>query len=367
MVTSRFNVQRHRFFAEKYPELLKIAHALVRKSATSLIEPDELVNEFFIRESRSRRVNLPRIDHFLRHAKNVMTGILTRRLRSNDRLITDIDVDDIVVSDALDQKTLELHEALDWLDNLNPQMASVISALHFAGLTIKETATLLQLSPGKVERDWRLARTWLRGELTHVEPPQQLGRDGNAEQEASTPTTQLITFNQQLYEWLLEDTSRLYSLTDEAFENLVADRLAAMGLGVQRVGSVHQNDGGVDLIAWPQTGCAFPFLLAAQVKHHNRNRKTGQPAVRDFHGVVTSQGSHFHLGLVVTNTSFSASAKWFAQKNSKLIRLRDLADLCRWMRNDFLNEFEWREIPDRIELAPGINVHIPKKQLWLPD
>jgi hypothetical protein len=180
-------------------------------------------------------------------------------------------------------------------------------------------------------------------------------------------TVRLAVFTQAVYTWLLEDPDRLRTLTAENFELLIADRLKAMGLGVQLVGGARRKDGGVDLIAWPDRGCQFPFLLAGQVKHHHADRKTGAPAIRDFLGAITSEGSNFHLGLVVTNTSFSADAKWFAKNNGNLIRLRDLNDLCRWMQNDFQNEHEWREIPNQIELAPGITIPIPKKRIWFPE
>lgn len=71
--------------------------------------------------------------------------------------------------------------------------------------------------------------------------------------------------------------------------------------------------------------------------------------------------------MIVTNTSFTADAHWFATNNPTLLRLRDIQDLRRWLKNDFVNEYEWREIPDQIELAPGIHIAIPKQQLWLAD
>lgn len=72
------------------------------------------------------------------------------------------------------------------------------------------------------------------------------------------------------------------------------------------------------------------------------------------------------MGMVVTNTSFTPDAKWFASNNNTLLRLRDLKDLQRWLREDFVNEHEWREIPDQIELAPGIIVPVAKSKLLLP-
>jgi hypothetical protein len=176
----------------------------------------------------------------------------------------------------------------------------------------------------------------------------------------------LELFNDSL-RWLLEDTERLKLLSPGKFQYLIADRLSNMGLDVQLVGDVNRKDGGVDIIAYPNGSCAFPFLLAVQAKHHRSNRKTGVPDVRDFHGVLNSRITPFHMGMIITNTSFTADARWFADNNQTLLRLRDIRDLSRWMKNDFVNESEWREIPDKVELAPGVTIDIPKQKLWMPN
>ena len=148
------------------------------------------------------------------------------------------------------------------------------------------------------------------------------------------------------------DPSALYSLSSEDFERMLADRFAAMGFEVGRVGKTNRKDGGIDLVAWPKLSTPFPFLLAVQVKHHHSaTTKTSVKDVRDFHGVLNSGGSAFHLGVLVTSTTFTADAKWFAEKNENLIRLRGLADLTRWMRDDFGTDFDWREIPSSIEVT----------------
>ena len=63
--------------------------------------------------------------------------------------------------------------------------------------------------------------------------------------------------------------------------------------------------------------------------------------------------------MVVTNTSFTPDAEWFAEQQRSLIRLRGLQDLRRWIAAEFTDEAEWREMPRRIELCPGITVDSP--------
>jgi RNA polymerase sigma factor (sigma-70 family) len=59
-----------------------------------------------------------------------------------------------------------LDEALDRLEALDPEQASLVELRYFVGLTVEETATALGLSPATVKRRWALARAWLFRELT---------------------------------------------------------------------------------------------------------------------------------------------------------------------------------------------------------
>ncbi|MDX2243046.1 MAG: restriction endonuclease [Leptolyngbyaceae cyanobacterium bins.302] len=179
-------------------------------------------------------------------------------------------------------------------------------------------------------------------------------------------TVTLSQFPKELLEWFLEDLNRLKQLPPDKFQYFIADRLERFGLEPKLVGNVYRKDGGVDIIAYPKNA-TVPFLLAIQAKHHRKNSPTRVGDVRDFHGVLTSQNSPFHMGMVVTNTKFTPDAQWFADNNKKLLRLRGMQDLQRWLKEDFVNEHEWREIPDEVELAPGIRIQVPKDKLWLPN
>ncbi|MBV9306187.1 MAG: restriction endonuclease [Acidobacteriaceae bacterium] len=171
----------------------------------------------------------------------------------------------------------------------------------------------------------------------------------------------LTQFSDAALQWFDEEPERLKLLSPEQFQNLIADRLEQMGLGVQLVGNVFRKDGGIDIVAYPrQDRCNFPFLLAVQAKHHRTSRKTEVQDVREFHGALRCGLPNFNMGLLVTNTSFTADADWLARNTGTLVRLRDLKDLRRWIRNDFVNESEWREIPEQIVLAPDVTITIPK-------
>ena len=162
-----------------------------------------------------------------------------------------------------------------------------------------------------------------------------------------------------LHKKLAIEPSLVHQLTPEQFEEFVCDRLFAMGLEARRTGATNSKDGGIDVLFWPRQRGAFPFLGAAQVKHHrNPERKEGSSTIRDFYGAISVHP--INAGLVVTNTTFSPDAEWFARERAKLVRLRDFSDIRRWILNNFDDEAEWKELPKSIELCPGVIVDVRK-------
>jgi len=170
-------------------------------------------------------------------------------------------------------------------------------------------------------------------------------------------TIQLIGIGQLLSQAISKEPTLIHRLTPNELEELICDRLSAMNFEPRRTGAINRKDGGVDIVFWPRQNSAFPFLGAAQVRHHSDSKvKEGPPSVRDFAGVIA--GHPFNVGLLITNTSFSPDAEWFAREHAKLIRLRDFSDIRRWLWNNFDDEAEWREIPNEIELCPGVVLKI---------
>jgi RNA polymerase sigma factor (TIGR02999 family) len=66
-----------------------------------------------------------------------------------------------VAGDAPDVDVLELHDALDRLDALDPRKSRIVELKFFGGLTTAEIGEVLQVSVATVERDWSFARAWL--------------------------------------------------------------------------------------------------------------------------------------------------------------------------------------------------------------
>ena len=179
----------------------------------------------------------------------------------------------------------------------------------------------------------------------------------------------VVDISSNIVKLLKEDPTIINRFSPEQFENFIANRLDRMGFDVTLTGATIQKDGGIDLIAIPKIRNVGSFLLAGQIKHHQGNRKTGREAVDR---LLSWKESYFRLGMLITNTCFTKDARWVASQiiNKNFLRLRDFSDLKRWIEDDYWSENDWCEIPESIQLAPGIMISIPKpevsnyKEIW---
>ena len=162
----------------------------------------------------------------------------------------------------------------------------------------------------------------------------------------------IVDFSKELLANLRRDPAELLKLAPEQFELFLCDRLHAMGMEPQRICSIYEPDGGIDILAWSRHPAAFPFLVGVQAKHHKSwSKKVGAPDVRQFDAAIRNRP--LQAGLLVSNTSFTPNAIWEVENHKHIIRLRDFEDLRRWIADNFVDEAEWREIPEQIEYAPG--------------
>ena len=173
----------------------------------------------------------------------------------------------------------------------------------------------------------------------------------------------VVSITEKLIAQLAKSPNEICSLTPNLFEELVCDRLLKMGFDLERVGgSTFHKDGGIDIVACNRNS-PFPFLMAVQVKHHKSPQfKTGPDVVRAMLGVIQFTG--FNAGVIVTNTTFTPDARWIAAQRSTLIRLRDTNDIRRWLEEQYLDEVNWQELPNEIEVCPGVIISIPKIRRW---
>ncbi len=175
---------------------------------------------------------------------------------------------------------------------------------------------------------------------------------------------EIVDITWLLLDWVKDDPARMAQLTPEQFENLVANRLRANNFTVYRNGHTYQRDGGVDLFAVPNAG-ELPGVVAVQVKHSHRNKRVGPAVIREFAGVVTTTG--LNAGLIVTNTDFTPDARWFARQTGSLIRLRNFADLRRWLEDQFGGDDVYDELPSFIQLGEGLKFPVPRPSRAAPQ
>lgn len=73
-----------------------------------------------------------------------------------------VSLDDVAETPIeMDQQLIELDLALDELAKFDPTQARVIELRYFGGMTIEETAEVMNISPATVKREWTMARAWL--------------------------------------------------------------------------------------------------------------------------------------------------------------------------------------------------------------
>ncbi len=155
-----------------YDELRRLAHReLAGERPGQTIQPTSLVHEAFLRLVGEGDPGWQGRRHFFAAAAQAMRRILVERARAKSsqkrgggQARLDLDVDTFAV-DERSADMLALDEALVRLEQRDPQMARVVQLRFFAGLTVEETAKVLELSPRSVHRDWALARAWLRTEI----------------------------------------------------------------------------------------------------------------------------------------------------------------------------------------------------------
>lgn len=205
----------------------------------------------------------------------------------------------------------------------------------------------------------RAGGTYISPDIRHIAASlkKKISESGPIQPVPKQLRIELISVSETLSQQMRLDPALIHQLAPDQFEELICERLFAMGFEPRRVGNINRKDGGVDVVFWPREYVAFPFLGAAQVKHHrNPMTKEGPRSVRDFTGAMSAHP--FNAGLLVTNTGFTPDATWFAQKNAALLRLRGFRDIQRWLGDNFTDEEEWKEIPSSIELCPGVVIKI---------
>jgi RNA polymerase sigma factor (TIGR02999 family) len=155
-----------------YSELRRLAAAHLRRERPAhTLQATALVSEAFLRLAGRDRPHLDSREEFFGLAAQAMRRVLVdhaRRRRAQRRGGGRADLPLEVLAEPAAMPVagvLELDAALSRLEALDPRQARVVELRFFAGLELEETAAALGLSVSTVQREWRMARSWLRREL----------------------------------------------------------------------------------------------------------------------------------------------------------------------------------------------------------
>lgn len=156
-----------------YDELRKLAaHKMAQEAPGQTLQPTALVHEAYLRLVDTERAqHWDSRGHFFAAAAEAMRRILVERARRKRSLREggglrqrDIEVDQLGHSGAVED-VLAIDEALEKLTRENPSVAKLVELRYFAGLTLEEAASALNVSTRTAYRYWAYARAWLRNEI----------------------------------------------------------------------------------------------------------------------------------------------------------------------------------------------------------
>lgn len=150
-----------------YNEMRRLAHSYLnheRKGIT--LQTTALVHEAYIKLIGQHSVDFRNRSQFFALSAQAMRRILLDSGRShkaekrgNGLKISLEDVAEVTVH--ADDRLIELDTALKELEQFDPDQAKIVELRYFGGLTIEETAEVMNISPATVKREWTMARAWL--------------------------------------------------------------------------------------------------------------------------------------------------------------------------------------------------------------
>jgi RNA polymerase sigma factor (TIGR02999 family) len=155
-----------------YKELHRLArHYMRQERPDHTLQATSLVNEAYLRLIDVNRVEWQNRAHFLALAAQMMRRILVESARNRQRQkrgggAVHVNLEDVQeLPDSKEHDLVALSDALSGLATLDARMSQVVELRFFGGLTVDETAHVLNISPETVMRDWKTAKAWLLREI----------------------------------------------------------------------------------------------------------------------------------------------------------------------------------------------------------
>jgi RNA polymerase sigma factor (TIGR02999 family) len=153
-------------------ELKKIAHAYIRKERPGhILQTTALMDEALIRLMETEKISWTDRKHFYSLAAKRMRQVLIDYARKQMAGKRGNRPDQVDLTDSVPlaleapEQLIMLHDALTKLASIDERKASVVEHRYFGGFTLEEVAEILGVAQATVDRDWRLARAWLKREI----------------------------------------------------------------------------------------------------------------------------------------------------------------------------------------------------------
>jgi len=156
-----------------YSELRKLASNYLRRERSGhTLQATALVHEAYLRLVDQNQVQWQNRAHFFGVAAQMMRRILVDHARAHDadkrggefqKLSLDENLE--VSGGDQDLNLVALDDALNRLAELDPQKSKIVELRFFGGLSVEETAEVLNVSAPTVKRQWRMAKAWLYGQI----------------------------------------------------------------------------------------------------------------------------------------------------------------------------------------------------------
>jgi RNA polymerase sigma-70 factor, ECF subfamily len=155
-----------------YEELHRLAHKyMAREQSGHTLQTTALVNEAYVRLIDAQHVDWKDRSHFFAISASLMRRILVdfARSRNSDKrgkgnFHLELDAALEVLANR-NTDIVGLDDSLTALADIDPRAAEVVELRFFGGLTVEETAKVLNISDKTVMRDWETAKIWLMREL----------------------------------------------------------------------------------------------------------------------------------------------------------------------------------------------------------
>src|SRR5499426_95043 len=155
-----------------YDDLRKLAAwHLQSERPYHTLQPTALVHEVYLKLAAENPVDWQNKAHFFALAAQVMRHILVDYARTRQREKrgggqTKIGLEDVLtIRTSSDPELIALDDALKTLALKDARKCRIVELRYFGGLSIEETAEVLEVSATTVRREWTMAKAWLRREM----------------------------------------------------------------------------------------------------------------------------------------------------------------------------------------------------------